>query len=295
VYALPRDLSVVVVFYNKTLFKKAGVTIPQAGWTWATMLAKAQQLTHRQQQQFGLSFYQTPPLFWLPFLWSGIPDDGYNTQQATGQLGANGHFLGQLTPTGLQAGLQGLQTYADYRNRWHVAPTQAESGSASMTQLFLQQHVAMLVSGPWVLPVIEKQHDFDWGMVAFPAGVGGSRVGLDATGLAMSASTQHPREALALIQFMTSATSLSQLAKAGLIIPARQAVFTALLHQPAFQQQALVYQQAIATGIPTQTPPLWNELSEVWTQAMEPVWEGRQSATTALRDARPALEALLTP
>jgi multiple sugar transport system substrate-binding protein len=294
-YALPRDLSVVVVFYNKGLFQKAGVKVPSAGWTWANLLAKAKQLTNRQHHQFGVSFYQTPPLFWLPFLWSAIPDAGYSTGKASGELGANGRFLGQLTPVGLQSGLQGLQTYADYRNRWHVAPSQADSGNATMTQLFLQQHVAMLVSGPWVLPVIQKQHDFDWDMVAFPAGVAGSRVGLDATGLAMSASTPHPNEALALMQFITNETSLSQLAQAGLIIPARRAVFSALLTNPAFKQQATVYQQAINTGIPTQTPPLWNEMSEVWTQAMNPVWEGRQSATTAMDEARPALEALLTP
>jgi multiple sugar transport system substrate-binding protein len=52
-YGLPESFSDVVLFYNKDLFKKAGVTAPTAGWTWADEKAAAAKLTDKSAKVWG--------------------------------------------------------------------------------------------------------------------------------------------------------------------------------------------------------------------------------------------------
>ena len=52
-YGLPESFSDVVLFYNKALFKKAGVALPTATWTWADEKAAATKLTDKNAGVWG--------------------------------------------------------------------------------------------------------------------------------------------------------------------------------------------------------------------------------------------------
>jgi len=52
-YGLPESFSDVVLFYNKDLFKKAGVAEPTASWTWADEKAAAVKLTDKSAKVWG--------------------------------------------------------------------------------------------------------------------------------------------------------------------------------------------------------------------------------------------------
>jgi multiple sugar transport system substrate-binding protein len=45
VYGFPRDIGLVVLYYNKDIFDEAGVPYPDESWTWDDLLAAAEQLT----------------------------------------------------------------------------------------------------------------------------------------------------------------------------------------------------------------------------------------------------------
>jgi multiple sugar transport system substrate-binding protein len=281
---LPRDLSNLVVYYNADLFRKSNVSEPDSDWTWEHMLEKAKALTVRNaaKKQFGFSFFSKPPLYWLPFVWSAS-GDLWNQH--------NGHVVLNQAPA-----LAGLQFYADLRNRYHVSPTRAESGDAVMSQLFLQQKLAMLVSGRWTVPVLREQAKFDWDVVPLPIGPSGkSRVGVDASGYAISAKTHDAETSWKLVRFLTSSASLREMAQSGLIIPAREEVA-----QTAFRPEAgslphhgFYFLDALTDGVPTSVPVRWNEFAEVLQLALDPVWEGHKSPTQAIKEAKPALEKLL--
>jgi len=71
-YGLPRDVSNLVVFYNRTLLRKAGLPDPKPDWTWEDFLRYAKALTVEKdgkRVQWGVSF-QTFYLFWEPWVWS---------------------------------------------------------------------------------------------------------------------------------------------------------------------------------------------------------------------------------
>ncbi|WP_303672698.1 ABC transporter substrate-binding protein [Vampirovibrio chlorellavorus] len=285
--ALPRDISNVVIFYNRDLFRQAGLAEPRAGWTWEQFREIADRLTvdannDGDPDQFGVSFYSTPPLFWLPFVWS-----------AGGDLFSPD--LRRFTLNQAKA-VEGLRFYADLRHKWHVAPKKVESGGTSMSQLFLQQKVAMLVSGRWSVPVFREQAKFRWDVVPLPVGPSGqSRVGIDASGYAIAAKSQHPTESFALIRYLLSREAVRTVTESGLIVPARPDVATSAAflspHQAPAHGQAFL--DVIPEGVPTHTPPRWNEVAEELGLALEPVWDGQQDPAMAMAAVKPKLDALL--
>lgn len=284
--AIPRDISDLVVFYNRDLFQAAGVKDPEDAWTWEAFLEKARALTVDADQdghpeQFGVSFNRTPPLFWLPFVWS-----------AGGDL-----FSADFSKVLLNSpeAIRGLTFYSDWRNRYHIAPRQVESGSATMSQLFLQQKIAMMVSGRWSVPVFREQAKFHWDVVPLPRGPAGSRVGIDGSGYALSAQAAHPEAGWALIEFLTSRKALEKVTSSGLIVPARQDVAhsNVFLNPDASPKNSRAFIQVIADGVPTHTPPRWNEISENLGLALDPVWDGKTTSQAAVDTVVPSLQKLL--
>ena len=66
IYAVPRDVSNLVIFYNKDIFDKYNVPYPNPNWTMQDFLIIAEKLTHRPNV-FGISFEEEPLMF-LPYL-----------------------------------------------------------------------------------------------------------------------------------------------------------------------------------------------------------------------------------
>jgi multiple sugar transport system substrate-binding protein len=232
-----------------------------------------------QRDVFGFSFFGKPQLLWLPFVWS----DGADLYSPD---------FTQLRLTE-PATAEAIQFTADLRNRWHVAPSRQEVGSATMSQLFLQGKLAMLLSGRWTVPVLRTHAPFDWDVAPFPRGKAGSVVGIDASGYAIARDTKHPKESWAVIQYLSQPEAQRVLAQSGLIVPARQDVARSpefLAGDPAHSRYFI---DAIVTGHPSHTPVRWNEVSEELGLALEPVWEGTQRADVALHRVASKLRKLL--
>ena len=66
-YAVPRDISNLVIYYNKDIFDKKNVPYPESSWTFSDFLRTAEALT--DEETFAISF-EEDPLFYLPFLMS---------------------------------------------------------------------------------------------------------------------------------------------------------------------------------------------------------------------------------
>lgn len=211
-YAIPRDVSNLVVYYNKDLFKKYNVPAPNKYWTFNDFLITAQKMTKDTNGDgktdiWGISFEEHPTLFYLPYLMSN----------------GGGILSDDLKENILKSpkSQKGLNFYADLRNKYHVAPTQSESASATMAQMFLQGKLAMQISGRWLVPKYTSDANFDWNVINFPAGNKGSVVPLDASGWAIAKSSEHKAEAKKLIDFLSSKQSIEKFSESGLIVPAR--------------------------------------------------------------------------
>jgi len=206
-YAVPRDISNLVIFYNRDILRKNGINSPNDNWTMEEFLNIAQTVTH--DGIFGISF-EEDALFYLPYLMSfggGILSDDLSRLIIDEQPSQNA-----------------IKFYADLRKKYHVAPLKSESASATMAQMFLQQKLAMHLSGRWLVPKYREEADFDWDVAPFPKGEKGSIVPLDASGWAIAKSSKNKIMARKLVDFLASKTNSQKFAQSGLIVPARKDV-----------------------------------------------------------------------
>jgi len=210
-YAVPRDISTLVIYYNKDIFDKYNVPCPNKYWSFNDFLILAQKLTKDTNKDgktdiWGISF-EEDLLFYLPYLMSeggGVLSDDLKTIIIN-------------TPESKK----GLQFYADLRNKYNVAPKKSESASATMAQLFLQGKLAMHLSGRWLVPKYRTDAKFDWNVINFPTGDKGSVVPIDASGWSIAKSSKHKKEAMRLIEYLSSKESIEKFSQSGLIVPAR--------------------------------------------------------------------------
>ncbi len=234
-YAIPRDISNLVIFYNKDIFDKNGIAYPESDWTFSEFLKISQELT--KEGVWGVSF-EEEALFYLPYLMSeggGILSDD----------------LSRLIINDDKS-QKGLKFYADLRKKYHVAPLREESASATMAQMFLQGKIAMHLSGRWLVPKYREDADFDWDVVQFPKGENGSVVPLDTSGWAVSKQSKHKIEARKLVDFLSSKESIQQFALGGLIVPARKDVAESIYFLDNKKPlHARVFLDAIITSKPT--------------------------------------------
>ncbi|WP_432346684.1 sugar ABC transporter substrate-binding protein [Shinella yambaruensis] len=80
-YGMPSGFTTQVVFYNKDMFKAAGVEEPKEGWTWDDLRAKAAKFRDKDNKVYGFAVDAKPdPYDFEQFLWSNgtkyISDDG---------------------------------------------------------------------------------------------------------------------------------------------------------------------------------------------------------------------------
>lgn len=253
-YAIPRDVSTLVIYYNKDIFKKYNIPAPSKYWTFNDFLTIAQKLTKDTNNDgktdiWGISFDEDL-LFYLPYLMSeggGVLSDDLKTSIIN-----------------TSASQKGLKFYANLRNKYHVAPTEAESASATMAQLFLQGKLAMQVSGRWLVPKYREDAKFDWNIINFPAGAAGSVVPLDASGWAIAKSSKHKKEAMQLIQYLASKESIEKFTQSGLIVPARIDVAKGkfLLRKNLPPKNEQVFIDVIKTAKPTPVSVNYNEIQD---------------------------------
>ncbi|MEV4624259.1 sugar ABC transporter substrate-binding protein [Asanoa sp. NPDC049573] len=148
-FALPDRGGNLVFYYNKTMFEKANVPLPKAGWTWDEFTEAAKKLTiveGGKTTQYGVAIDNWP--------------------QAVESVARS--FGGTMLNEGLdQPAIDspqfhtGLQTYYDLAAKLKVSPTlqdYADFGqNVNRDALFAQGKTAMIWAGLWDIPDFVKQ------------------------------------------------------------------------------------------------------------------------------------------
>ena len=274
IYAIPRDVSNLVVYYNKDLFKRYDVPYPSNNWSIEDYIKTAKLLTKdtnndKKTDIWGTSF-EKDVIFWLPYLFSNnasiLSDDG------------------STILINKKESIDSLDLYSDLVNKYKVAPSKADNASLTMAQLFLQQKLAMQVSGRWLVPKYRSEANFDWDIAPFPQGTNGSVVNIDASGYAISKSSKHKKEALKFVKFISSNEALEKLVESGLIVPARKdtAFSEKFLEKNKKPQNAAVFLRAIENGKTTPVNKNYQKLTDRLNIILEPVFLGQKKAREVL-------------
>ena len=163
-----------------------------------------------------------------------------------------------------------LDFYADLRKKYNAAPRKNESASATMAQMFLQGRLGMYLSGRWMVPKIREEAKFDWNIVQFPKGTKGSIVQIDASGWAIAKSSKHKAEALKLVEYLSSKSSIEKFTGSGLIVPARVDVANSTVFLDGQKpESAKVFLDIIQSSKPTPVTVDYREILDNLKQQME--------------------------
>jgi ABC-type sugar transport system permease subunit/ABC-type glycerol-3-phosphate transport system substrate-binding protein len=208
IYGLPGNLQVFVLFYNKRLFDQAGISYPDASWTWEDVREAAIELTKRDSsgylQQAGLSWYFDPANFTL------MNGGQVLNEQRTSCVINN--------PQALQA----AQFYDQLLNKDRVIPSVAEEQMEQGKQTFKNNRMAMIVTERWFTAELNDLKDVDWGVTPSPISLSGKRLSqVRFNNMAINAKTRHPDLAYKYLLHIIGQKQIQRLVQFGDSIPIR--------------------------------------------------------------------------
>ncbi len=195
-YGIPKGMNVLVFFYNKDLFDKAGISYPSEDWTFEEFLEKAKQLTldidgDGKIDQFGFGRWESDA--WLGLIW-----------QNGGEV-----FNKDMTECLIDSpeAIEGLRFWADVWLRYHLSPTPLPTASQVediADRLFISGKVAMNCGAYCRLIEYRGQiKTFKLDVASFPRSK--KKIVPVASGcFSITTQSKHPEAAWEFIKYITS-------------------------------------------------------------------------------------------
>lgn len=290
IWASPLNESNCVLYYNKEMFARAGLT-PAVGvdeaWSMEQLLDAAKKLTVKNgkgetevygimpqmfsvdQRNEGMTYTQ---MLW-PW-WFGaeiISPDGKTV---------DGYFN---SPESKAA----LQYYADLYNKYGVAP------SSSMSNFFAGEKVAMYINGPWMTGVWKNnfpEFQDKWGAMPLPQGAAAAS-NSGSWNLAVTAQSDRKEEAFKVLQAITGSEGAAVYCGRSGNLPARASVLKSMdMSLPPYN---IIQEQLMKTSKARPVTPRYPDISEALMNAYNNVAYG-QNVDEAFSEAVEAMNEALS-
>lgn len=291
---LPQNVSSLVVYYNKALFRAAGVAEPAADWDIRAFLTAALRIRHaardaKGQRVHGLAF--EPSLIRLaPFIWTygdELVDDTARPTRITLERSAAQalHVLKRLRTDGVTPSL------AQYKAEDHDAR-------------FARGGVGMLLQSRRYTTTLRSVEGLDWDVAPFPVARAPATV-LHADAYCQAAAARNPEAARRFVAFALSEAGQSILTRSGRLVPARRSVAESPVFLDPGQRpaSAQVFLDAIPHLRRTPNVAVWHEI-ETHADVLLEEWyyesgageqEGLRGEMAFIQRLRETLQPLLAP
>ncbi|MDJ0348695.1 sugar ABC transporter substrate-binding protein [Cryobacterium sp. PH29-G1] len=196
------------------------------------------------------------------------------------------------------AGITSFQYLVDLMNKWHVAPSAADTntnGDFSRDQ-FLQGNMALFQSGVYNLANVSDGANFDWGVVQLPSGQAGAISGVDGIAAAGNAASKHPAETQRVLEWLGSAAGSDFIGASGAASPAVTAAQPAYADYWAAQKVDISpFYDVLADGsAPAPRGADWPAAENAMRPILEEVFLGRTPVDRGVLAAQRAANAALT-
>lgn len=205
-YFLPRWFNVSLLYYNKTLFRDAGVAFPTADWTWDDYVKAGEKLTQGRTPEGRADVWgSTISAFWWGE-WLTL------VRQSGGDM-----FDTSVTRCLLDTpeAKRGMQFFYDKIYKYHISPPPGFEPDLA----FASKKMAMEFgghTGNWV--TYNAIDGLDWDIEMLPAGPAtrrGGELAVDALGI--SKSCKNPEAAWEVVKFMSSKESIRRHVEKGFL------------------------------------------------------------------------------
>lgn len=204
-YAIPKDYDTIGLWYNKTMFDKAGISYPDETWNWDKLYEAAKKLTTGDGKQYG-------------FLAPLHNQEGYYNfvYQNGGTIITDDKVSGYDNPKTIEA----MKYYVRFVSEG-LSPKIFDDAARAET---LQNGLcAMGFFGSWNLSGFAA-NDYmtkNFNVTVLPSANDGKRASIfNGLGNAISANTKHPEEAWKWVQYLSSKDGQTKQAELGVAISA---------------------------------------------------------------------------
>ncbi len=272
-YGLPRDNDTKVIFYNKTLFRQAGVPFPVSNWTYDDLRAKAIKLTKRQGSRVAQYGYAFEVPYWYLETW-----------QAGGTL-----FNSDVKPTqalfNTPAVAQAIQFIADLINVDKVTPPPSQMGdSSTIGPLFASGQLAMAWGNHALVPTFLKTPGLDWGVVGLPHFTGQKTVNVaGGAGYAISKWASNKAAAYQLWSFLTGPVASLDFSAGNDIVPDNPQALQSSQWLSKPYNKVFAQQTELGHAVPSFAD--WWPTDTLIVPIFDKVWIGETTAAKALAQA----------
>jgi multiple sugar transport system substrate-binding protein len=200
-YMIPSSFDVVTVYYNKTMWEKAGAKLPTADWTWDDYIAECQTIKKATGNYCFRGGQNKDPFWWawyVPFI------RGYGGDL----LSADGKKVMLSTPETLA----GLQAYVDLWTKYDIAqPLDFDAGG----DCFFVGKCATFFHIPAIMGQLRalNPQPFEWDLEVIPSHPKGRFTGMGTYGFAVSANAKDPALAWDFVKGLVSKEMQLSIAK----------------------------------------------------------------------------------
>jgi ABC-type glycerol-3-phosphate transport system substrate-binding protein len=233
-YAVPANMATLVLYYNKDMFAKAGIS--SAPTTEGQFIADAKKLTvgsGAKPSQYGLSLADNNTIQMWPILqWMGGGDI----------VGTN-----NCAVVNDAASVSALTRWADLVRNDHISPI-GQAGADADT-LFASRKAAMEINGPWAAAGYRKA-GIKLGIAEVPVGSAGPVTLASTVPLMIERATHHAAQAKTFLAWYTSKAAQSRFSQISGFPPARTDLGTAVASNPTVSvfAKALPYAKLYLAG-----------------------------------------------
>lgn len=282
-YVLPKDFVTWALFYNKSLFDKAGLAYPDENWTEDQYREAAQKLTITDDSGNVTQYGQLVDTGWgnyFPMMW----------QHGGQYLNADLNKCLLDSPETIEA----WQLWADMISKDKSAPTPVVATQAGLG--FETGKVAMQIMGSYMVPGFQKITEFEWDIAHKPVGPKGRSSILYGSGFGISSKSKSPDQAWQFVKFMTYLGS-EKLAAQGFSIPSRKSVATKpgvyIGAEKTKGKNVQVFVDAVEYARLQELTGTWTQEEQLIRAELDLVWLGQKSASDAIKAIVPQIDDLL--
>ncbi|WP_196258090.1 ABC transporter substrate-binding protein [Pelagibacterium limicola] len=275
-FGVPKATNTIALYYNKDLFRAAGLDPDSPPETWDELVETARTLNDPANNVYGLAFSaranEEGTFQFLP--WAQMAGGGYDNLNAPGVVEA----------------LELWKTILDERL---ASPDTLTRGQWDSTGTFNSGNAAMVISGPWELNRMLAEAQFDWGVALLPVPHEGAErsSAMGDFNWAIFATSKHPEEAFQALEYFASQDP--RLFPEWGQLPARADVDLPETGDALKDAALKVFLEQLQYAQPRGPHPEWPQISRAIQTAIQSALTGQMSAQAALDQAQATVDGIL--
>lgn len=271
-YGWPRFyMQSAILFYNRDMFTKPGIPLPDERWTWGDLLTAAKRLQTDRTFGIDMGLDSTSITWWSAVNGGGIVDNYYIPTRAT--------LTEPATVEALEFATHLFTTHAVVGNGF-------AKGLVAMHPGYWGEAVGLLKGG-----------FSEWDIAPLPEGPsarGNAARAIASSVHAISRLTKHPNEALAFARFMSSPHMVAYVTAKGYGIPPRKSVVTKDWLDALGKKNNKAALYGLSNAVP-QTPltPAWADVAGLLNDGLTNARQGKIAVRTLLEQLQPVVDKLI--